>query len=433
MIKGISYTMVFEAPALNHDDKLGGSVIPIKKIARPNGTYSYYSKQAIRHYLFTALNYFDNELWQEAPIALVGEEKKKKVIQFDFPEANIIEYPEIDLFGFMYTANENPTRKAPLGITRAIALEPWQGDTSFGANHDLVRRLNSQGSDNSENLATPDPFTKEENISLFKVTFTLDLCRFGYQECYFKNPPKKDSSKEKKLSAIEKIRNKLENMKRNKFAEASNFKNVKEKCSTCFYLERLEKEIEKIQPEKSKKATKGEKKDAVWTMICNSDGGNLGFVGEIQREKTMVCFIVTDEEKEKRLKSLIEVLTSGLILQVHEKADVNAQFKAISLLKVPVSVMHDAIVIDRMGRLSLDDLMYGIKNCYIQNIYLDIKPDMEKKMKEGFLEEPLREDKNKLDKFNDLNCPIDTKKIGEIVDLCLGKKPQEGQKEPTDG
>ena len=56
---------------------------------------------------------------------------------------------------------------------------------AFYANHDLVRRLKEQGED-----ATPNPFSKEEHLSLYRYSVVLDLNRIGKDEVIVKGSGK---------------------------------------------------------------------------------------------------------------------------------------------------------------------------------------------------------------------------------------------------
>lgn len=184
-IKNITLTVIFEGQALNRDEKLAGNILSIKKLSYLGNEFSYISKPAVRHYLFNTLLRAYPEDWKEASVSLrQGDNKEKAVIQFDITKDDIFTSAELDAFGYMYTikgqnsvtrkGENSVTRKATVGITKAVSLLPYQGDIQFNANHDLTKRAISQGMN-----ATPDPTQKEENLSLYKVSFTIDAKCFG--------------------------------------------------------------------------------------------------------------------------------------------------------------------------------------------------------------------------------------------------------------
>lgn len=173
-LKAITLTIIFEISALNRDEKLGGNIPSIKKLTRfGTKTFSYLSRVAMRHYLFDTLSRNYGGDWAPAECFESGS-GNNKVVQFDLRKQNIITSAELDAFGYMFTigGQQSITRKAPVGITKAIALEPWEGDMQFNANHDLARRCG----------ADPNPVNKEEHESLFKVSFTIDVEKLGYDE-----------------------------------------------------------------------------------------------------------------------------------------------------------------------------------------------------------------------------------------------------------
>ncbi len=178
-LKGITFTMIFEASALNRDEKIGGNIPSIKKLTRYGTvTVSYLSREAMRHYLFHTLNKRYPHDWEPAPTFESGA-GNNKVVQFDLRRANIITHAELDAFGYMFTigGQTSITRKAPVGITKAVALEPWEGDMQFNANHDIASRCR----------ANPNPVNKEEQESYFKVTFTIDVDKLGQDEWWIKD------------------------------------------------------------------------------------------------------------------------------------------------------------------------------------------------------------------------------------------------------
>ncbi|GIU81614.1 MAG: type I-B CRISPR-associated protein Cas7/Cst2/DevR [Acidobacteria bacterium] len=168
-IKNVTVTIIFDGAALNRDEKIGGNILSIKKLNVNGEVRSFIGKPAIRHYLFQTLKRAFN--WKEASVTGQGE-----VVQFDITKDDIITSEELDAFGYMYTlgGQMSITRKAPVGITKAVSLTPYNADMAFYANHDMVRRGQSQGLG-----VTPNPYNKEEHLALYKVTFTIDSDKLG--------------------------------------------------------------------------------------------------------------------------------------------------------------------------------------------------------------------------------------------------------------
>lgn len=169
----ITCTVIFDGSALNRDEKIGNSILSIKKLTYHGDIRPYISKNAIRHYLFNTLNCYNN--WGKTPIIAQGS-GDKQTLQLDLSKADIISFEELAVFGYMFTKSGESalTRKSPLGITKAIALSNYNQDLSFYANHDFVNRVRESGRN-----ANPNPVNKEEHSGLFKLTFTLDADMIG--------------------------------------------------------------------------------------------------------------------------------------------------------------------------------------------------------------------------------------------------------------
>lgn len=169
----ITCTVIFDGSALNRDEKIGNSILSIKKLTYHGDIRPYISKNAIRHYLFNTLNRYNN--WGKTPIIAQGS-GDKQTLQLDLSKADIISFEELAVFGYMFTKSGESalTRKSPLGITKAIALSNYNQDLSFYANHDFVNRVRESGRN-----ANPNPVNKEEHSGLFKLTFTLDADMIG--------------------------------------------------------------------------------------------------------------------------------------------------------------------------------------------------------------------------------------------------------------
>lgn len=169
----ITCTIIFDGSALNRDEKIGNSILSIKKLTYHGDIRPYISKNAIRHYLFNTLSRYNN--WGKTPIIAQGS-GDKQTLQLDLSKADIISFEELAVFGYMFTKSGESalTRKSPLGITKAIALSNYNQDLSFYANHDFVNRVRESGRN-----ANPNPVNKEEHSGLFKLTFTLDADMIG--------------------------------------------------------------------------------------------------------------------------------------------------------------------------------------------------------------------------------------------------------------
>jgi len=167
MAKGLTYTAIFEAMSLNYGEGVG-NISELKKLTKGGEFYSYTSRQAIRYDIYRTLKESYNIDDKEDPLT-----KEQQVVQFK-PDANIKDYVEMDLFGYMKTkkGQGSISRPAVVRISPAISLEPMEGDVEFGTNKNFADRA---GTD-------PNPFQFEHHYSLYSYTVTVDLDRIGVDE-----------------------------------------------------------------------------------------------------------------------------------------------------------------------------------------------------------------------------------------------------------
>ncbi len=166
--KGLTISIIFEAMSLNYGEGIG-NISELKKLSRSGEILSYESRQALRYDIYRLLKesfLMDND--KKEPLTAEND-----VVQFQ-PEANIKDYIEADLFGYMKTKKNkgSVTRPAVVRITPAISLEPMYQDIEFGTNLNFAQRAN----------ANPNPFQFEHHYSLYSYTITIELDRIGEDE-----------------------------------------------------------------------------------------------------------------------------------------------------------------------------------------------------------------------------------------------------------
>ncbi len=163
--KGLTVSVIFDAMSLNYGEGVG-NISELKKLSRSGELLSYESRQAIRYDIYRLLKeIFNIDSDKEEPLTA-----EQDVVQFK-PEANIKDYIEADLFGYMKTEKDKGslTRPAVVRITPAISLEPMMLDTEFGTNLNFAQRAG----------ANPNPFQFEHHLSLYSYTITVELDRVG--------------------------------------------------------------------------------------------------------------------------------------------------------------------------------------------------------------------------------------------------------------
>ena len=321
-MKHITVTCIFDGAALNRDENIGGNIQSIKKLKRYGKAVSFIGRPAIRHYLFSTLKVAYE--WEEAKVTKDGD-----VIQFDILKDDIITSPELDAFGYMYTKGATVTRKGPVGITKAIALEPYEGDMAFYANHDMVKRAVEQGLIGSkegeqEDRAGSNIHNKGEHQSFYKVSFTIDIERLGRDEWIVENCEYDRNTGDMTITITGSITKSLT-------------------------------DVEKITDNKYKFRS-GE------ISVESIDGSN----------KKKVIFEITEEEKRKRICQILEAIKNGFYAKSSgESNTIVPLFIIAAPVKVPAPVLHPYldIMYDSRGR---SKHVIGVEDC-LGNRWIDGK------------------------------------------------------------
>lgn len=291
-IKNVTVTVIFDGSALNRGEKIAGNILSIKKLNVNGDLRSFISKPAIRHYLFETLLKAYN--WSAAKVF----HAQGDVIQFNIHENDILSCEELDAFGYMFTISDEAaiTRKAPVGITKAVSLSSYEADLAFYANHDLVRRAYQQGEKKANGKdPSPDPYSKEEHSSFFKVSFTIDTAILGVDSWVLNQKPE--------------------------------YKNE----TLAIQIGDQTKEV------KSKKLNDN---------TFDHDNGTIEI--EQKKEKYIVRYALKSEQKKTRMRQLLSAVKNGLYAQSSGEANtIVPLFLIAAAVKVPSPVLHPYIDVHR--------------------------------------------------------------------------------------
>ena len=184
MSRFIVMDIVFYAGSLNYDQG-SGNYQELKKITKWDGKqYTFVSRYALRYSLLETGRKLG--LWEIAEGNKLKPEGQgdQKVIQpaedllFN---GEILKYPEFDLFGYLITSTTPQNfREAPVKISHAISMTPFNYDALFNANIGLANRLRKLKGE-----MKPNPFTSEEHATYYQYSVVMDLERIGQIESYY--------------------------------------------------------------------------------------------------------------------------------------------------------------------------------------------------------------------------------------------------------
>jgi len=186
--KYIVMDIVFYGSSLNYDQG-AGNYQELKKITKWDGKqYILVSRYALRYSILHWANKLFPDKWK-----LAGKEEfdlvkggvahpKQELIKNN----NILNFPEFDLFGFMIAKKKKEksedkaaekeegevatTRVSPVKISHAISLTPYNYDSHFMANLDVMKRAGGKGS---------NPVTIEEKKDFYVYNIVIDVNRVG--------------------------------------------------------------------------------------------------------------------------------------------------------------------------------------------------------------------------------------------------------------
>ena len=196
--------VVFYGNSLNYDQGTG-NYQELKKITKWDGRqYTLVSRYALRYSLLDTARKMG--LWDIADgskLQRAGEGDQTVIQPSDeiLLSGEILKYPEFDLFGYLITSiTPQNFREAPVKISHAVSLTPFNYDALFNANIGLANRMRKITGE-----MEPNPFTAEEHETYYQYTVVIDIENIGKIDVYINKNSSVGTGKEK--LKIEEIRN----------------------------------------------------------------------------------------------------------------------------------------------------------------------------------------------------------------------------------
>lgn len=264
MSKYIVLDVVFYAGSLNYDQG-SGNYQELKKITKWNGKqYALVSRYALRYSILHWANKLYPNEWK-----LAGE-KELEMVEGGVVHPNqslivnkkILEFPEFDIFGFMIAkkgeAKAATTRVSPVKISHALSLTPYNYDSHFMANLDVMKRAGGTGS---------NPVTIEEKKDFYVYNVIIDVDRIG-----------RYTKEEQGIKEDDKDISIKDEDKRNRISQL---------IETLFHLKReIKGRMEDLSP---------------WLIICGlyNNGKYETYLDKIELEKSHVYKVITKEKETK--------------------------------------------------------------------------------------------------------------------------------------
>lgn len=259
--KYIVMDIVFYGNSLNYDQG-GSNYQELKKITKWDGRqYILVSRYALRYSILHHATKLFPDRWKlagnnELSVEDVVVHPKRELVD----EKSILNFPEFDLFGFLIAEKKKDekegssvSRISPVKISHAISLTPYNYDSHFMANLDMMRRAGRSGS---------NPVTIEEKKDFYVYNVVIDVNRVGVYT-------KEESGNEEDI--------KLPNNER--------IQRIRELIETIFYLKReIKGRMEDLSP---------------CLVICGlyNNGKYVTFLDRIELAKSNIYKVITKTKK----------------------------------------------------------------------------------------------------------------------------------------